>query len=150
MQILVISSDGFDDNLTFLSVLRMIRLLRLFVIMNKVQKTRAAYKKKSYLKLGSPVERVMDLLADLKNRSEEETVADLEWVMQLIASDKLYSIDLRNAGGGKMDSEMAAFLTDNLGLKKEAGDLDGESETGTATDSVTSLSQVTRGRRLVL
>jgi len=113
----------FTNSLGFLRIVRLIRLVRIFVVMNKVQKARAAYKRTKYLKLGSPVDRVMELLADIKQRLEEqEDKADVAWIMHLIASDKLYSIDLRSAGGGNLDTEMAAWLVGNMGMKKEAGE----------------------------
>jgi len=153
MQILVVSSSkGIGNDLTFLSALRMIRLLRLFVILNKVQNTRERRKKEKYMKLGAPVERVMTLLDELKTneiglasseiQTVEEQQADLTWIMQLIASDKLYTIDLRTAAGGKMSSDMAAFLTANMGMKKETVGDDADTDaTGVDDSSVTSLSQ---------
>ena len=67
----------------------MLRLVRLFVVMNKVQKAQRAYKKAKYLKLGSPVERVMELLSEMKTRTDEDVdLADISWIMHLISSDK--------------------------------------------------------------
>jgi len=114
-------------------------------VMNKVQKTRAAFKKTRYLKMGSPVERVMELLRQLKEKAPSDDMqADLEWIIQLIASDKLYTIDLR--AGGKLDKDMAAWLTSNMGMRKET-EVDGESDT-TGGDTVTSLSQADGLKRM--
>ena len=60
-----------------LSIARVLRLVRLFVVMNKVQKARAAYKKTKYLKTGSPVERVIDLLGDMKGKVEDDLALTL-------------------------------------------------------------------------
>ena len=60
-----------------LRVVRIFRLVRLFVVMNKVQKAQRAYKKAKYLKLGSPVERVMELLGEMKNRIEGDESEDV-------------------------------------------------------------------------
>lgn len=74
-----------SGSFNFLRIVRLIRLVRLFVVMNKVQKAQRAYKKAKYLKLGSPVERVMELLTEMKSRLEEdEDVADITWIMHLI------------------------------------------------------------------
>ena len=91
----------------------------------------------------------MSLLTELKakcigsdTQTMEEQQADLDWIMQLIASDKLYTIDLRTAAGGKLSADMAAFLTANMGMKKETvgmGDTDSEV---TDTSDITSMSQV--------
>jgi len=113
---------------------RLVRLVRLFIVMNKVQNARTAYKRTKYLKLGSPVERVMDLLTDMKSRADEEDDnQDITWIMHLIASDKLYSIDIQSLGAGQ-DSEMAAFLTGDMGLKQNT-DKDFDDADGTATDA---------------
>ena len=129
--ILTFLVDG-ASSFSFLRIVRLVRLVRLFVVMNKVQKAQRAYKKAKYLKLGSPVERVMELLSEMKNRIEEaDDVADIAWIMHLISSDKLYTIDIRAAGGGNLSSEMTAWLEDNLGMKK---DIDHEAEdTGTTS-----------------
>eukprot|EP00965_Chrysotila_dentata_P006916 225833-Pleurochrysis_carterae.AAC.1 len=100
----------------FLSALRMVRLLRLFVVLNKVQNTRSAYKKTQILKAGPPVERVMQMLNELKDHAETDDMAtDIEWIVSLIASDKLYSMDLHVAG--KVDDEMRNYLK-GMGIKK--------------------------------
>jgi hypothetical protein len=57
---------------SFLRIVRLVRLVRLFVVMNKVQKAQRAYKKAKYLKLGSPVERVMELLGDMKHKVQDK------------------------------------------------------------------------------
>lgn len=104
----------------FLRIVRLVRLVRLFVVMNKVQKLQRGIKKAKYLKLGSPVERVMELLNEMKTRLDaDEDVADITWIMHLIASDKLYTIDIRSAGGANLSTEMTAWLENNMGMKKD-------------------------------
>ena len=72
------------------------------------------------MKLGSPVERVMELLAEFKNKIEDpDDVADISYIMGLISSDKLYTIDIRSAGGANLSSEMTAWLENNMGMKKD-------------------------------
>jgi len=134
---------GLATKLAFLSILRMVRLMRLFVVMNKVQKTRQAYKKSRYLKLGPPVERVIELLKDLQTKAETDGMAaDIDWIIQLIAADKLYTVDLRT--NAMVDKDMSAWLTSNMGMKKdkdmaalEDNTIDGSTDAG---DSVASLS----------
>jgi len=136
LTIVPVTSGSFN----FLRIVRLVRLVRLFVVMNKVQKAQRAYKKAKYLKLGSPVERVMELLADMKGRLEEaEDVADVSWIMHLISSDKLYTIDIRSAGGANLSSEMTAWL-ENMGMKKDI-DLDGDDTDSNATNSTLSAAQ---------
>ena len=117
--VMVIGEFVFTSNLSFLRVVRLVRLVRLFIVMNKVQNARTAFKRTKYLKLGSPVEKVMDMLSDMKSRTEEEEdIGDIAWIMHLIASDKLYSIDLQSLGAGQSD-EMKAFLQGDMGIKKD-------------------------------
>tara|TARA_B110001452_G_scaffold263814_1_gene265818 strand:+ start:457 stop:2259 length:1803 start_codon:yes stop_codon:yes gene_type:complete len=137
------SSTGVASNL--LRIARLLRLLRLFVVMNKVQKARAAYKKVKYLKLGSPVERVIDMLGEFKAKvPAEEDQQDLQWIMDLIASDKLYTINIKNIGADIKDKEMSDYLAQNMGMKKEV-DLDGGTDVGSEEDDITSLSQAEGG-----
>jgi hypothetical protein len=89
VQIFVLVTVSTSAGFSFLRIIRLIRLVRLFVVMNKVQKASRAYKKAKYLKLGSPVERVMELLGEMKQRTEDESdLADISWIMHLISSDK--------------------------------------------------------------
>jgi len=137
LTIVPVTSGSFN----FLRIVRLVRLVRLFVVMNKVQKAQRAYKKAKYLKLGSPVERVMELLSEMKSRlEEEEDVADISWIMHLIASDKLYTIDIRSAGGANLSSEMTAWLENNLGMKKDI-DFDGDETESNATTSTLASAQ---------
>lgn len=137
LQILLLTllAGGASGSFNFLRIVRLVRLVRLFVVMNKVQKAQRAYKKAKYLKLGSPVERVMELLSEMKGRlEEEEDVADISWIMHLIASDKLYTIDIRSAGGANLSSEMTAWLENNMGMKKDM-DLNGDDTESNGTTS---------------
>ena len=52
------------------------------------------------------------------------------------ASDKLYTIDIRSAGGDALSSEMTAWLENNMGMKKDI-DLDGDD--GATTDMTTAM-----------
>ena len=119
-----------------LSIARVLRLVRLFVVMNKVQKARAAYKKTKYLKTGSPVERVIDLLGDMKGKVEDdEDKVDIQWIMDLIASDKLYTINIKNVVADVKDKDMAAFLSQEMNIKKDVDlDADGDSHAGDGDD----------------
>ena len=109
MQSLVVWSGG-SFNLSFLRIVRLVRLVRLFIVMNKIQNARTAYKRTKYLKLGSPIDRVMELLTDMKGRAEDEDdEADIGWIMHLIASDTLYAVDLSSISDGG-DAETVAFI----------------------------------------
>ena len=116
----------------FMRIVRLIRLVRLFTVMNKLQKARSAYKKAKYLRIGTPVEKVMELLGQMRETSEtDEDGQDVAWIMDLIATDKLYTIDVRK--NTSMSAEMSAFITANLGLKNEDPDDDTATDAGSTT-----------------
>ena len=76
LQILVMAVfQSGNSSFSFLRIVRLVRLVRLFVVMNKVEKAQRAYKKAKYMRLGSPVERVMELLGDMKGKFEETDAA---------------------------------------------------------------------------
>ena len=132
LQIIVLADESIETKgLGFLRIVRLIRLVRIFVVMNKVQKARTAYKMSKLLKLGSPVDRVMELLQNMRMRcDDEEDEADVQWILQLIASDKLYEIDLSSTGVGSLDTEMTAYLVGQVGVKKEKQDVEEQKQIG--------------------
>lgn len=55
----------------------------------------------------SPLEQVTEYLGFLKSKARnKQAERDLEWIMHLVASDKLYSIDLRKSNNN-LDTEMS-------------------------------------------
>ena len=116
-----------DDWAAFLPGLRIVRLLRLFIILNRVQHARKQVK---YLSFSSPLEQVTECLGVLKNKARnKEAEADLEWILHLISSDKLYSIDMLRHSMNALDSEMSHFLSENLGM--QVHEAEGENASGT-------------------
>lgn len=114
--------SGGKGQTSFLGVLRLVRLLRLFVVMNKIQSRREQYKRSRHLKLNSsPAERVMELLAEMKAKvaARADTgvlVVDIDWIINLIISEKLYAIELKT---DKVDGELSAFLLQSVGARKK-------------------------------
>lgn len=129
VQLHYVSSGGHGLGSSYLGLLRMVRLLRIFVVMNKIQRQRDLFKRKKQLKGSSALDRVLEIFDELKLKlaersGAEASVADIEWTVNLIVSEKLYKIDLRNVHGGKVDGEMNAFLMGTMGLlavKNSAG-----------------------------
>ena len=67
-------------------------------------------KKAQYRRSGSPVERVLEILTRLKKHSESaQTRDDIAFIMDIIISDQLYSVNLSTATAG-LSKEMAAFI----------------------------------------
>jgi cAMP-specific phosphodiesterase 4 len=141
--------SGGKGQTSFLGVLRFVRLLRLFVVMNKIQSRREQYKRSRHLQFNySPAERVMKLLAGMKARvaaraDTKALVVDIDWIINLIISEKLYSIELKT---DKVDGEMSAFLLGTVGGRKKK---EAERDTSLAPEPVRGLRSGPRRRSSV-
>tara|TARA_B100000795_G_scaffold99369_1_gene73060 strand:+ start:1352 stop:1705 length:354 start_codon:yes stop_codon:yes gene_type:complete len=49
---------------------------------------------------------------------DDEDIQDIQWIMDLIASDKLYTINIKNVVADVKDKDMAAFLSQEMNIKK--------------------------------
>ena len=84
--------------------------------MNKIQRSRATAavmrKKAKYRKVGSPVERVIDILHGLKAHLDNDADRDnITFIIDVIVSDQLYVVNIGGGGqDGGVNAEMAAFL----------------------------------------
>lgn len=118
-------TTGGHGQTSFLGVLRMVRLLRLFVVMNKIQTQREQQKRARHLKANSsPAERVMELLSEMKSRvvprpGSETLAGDIDWMIELMVSERLYTIDLMHVHDDRVDSEMTAFLSGTAGTRSK-------------------------------
>lgn len=115
------SNSGAEAGSTLASLARLVRLVRIFrilTVMNKVQKSRASAhvlsKKAKYRKLGSPVERVLEILLRLK-RDPLDGVEDrenLSFIIDMIVSDQLYTVSVNK---DDISGDMASWLS-NAGV----------------------------------
>ena len=64
---------------------------------------------------------------------DDEDKNDIQWIMDLIASDKLYTINIKNVVADVKDKDMAAFLSQEMNIRKDL-DLDGETDPGDSED----------------
>jgi len=85
------------SSVDFLNILRVVRLFRLAVIINKLQRSREAAamrsKRAMYKRLGAPVEKVLQFLTELRARqSAKRDQENIDWMMEVIASDELYAV----------------------------------------------------------
>ena len=85
------------SSVDFLNILRVVRLFRLAVIINKLQRSREAAamrsKRAMYKRLGAPVEKVLTFLTELRARqSAKRDQENIDWMMEVIASDELYAV----------------------------------------------------------
>lgn len=91
-------------------VLRLMRLLRLVLILRKAAKKASPRRPPGTgPALTSPIERVLSLVRDVSELKKGVTPKDkenLEWVQDVISSNKLYSIAVENMGrSGKQNSD---------------------------------------------
>ena len=90
--------------------MRLVRIFRLLTVMNKVQKSRASAhvlsKKAKYRKLGSPVERVLEILLRLKRDPLDgvQERENLSFIIDMIVSDQLYTVSVNEDIGKDMAS----------------------------------------------
>jgi hypothetical protein len=129
----------------FLNLLRIIRLFRLAVIINRLQRSRDAAamrsKRAMYRRMGAPVEKVLNFLSEFRARQRSQRDQyNIDWMMEVIASDELYAVadfDEENiiAGGAAASGtgnagDMARFLSSETGLaRRRQGSFDeGEDE----------------------
>ena len=117
-----------------INTLRVIRLFRLAVIINRLQRSRDAAamrrKRAMYRRMGAPVEKVLQFLTNLRARTNKQRDQyNIDWMMEVIASDELYSVaefdeeTLATMQGGSAGSaDMSRFLGAETGLARKPGD----------------------------
>lgn len=109
------------------SILRLVRLFRLITIFNKVHRSRKSanllHKKRSHKRIGSKIERVLDILK--REKGECDSMADrskYDFVLDMIVSDRLYSVTVTQTE--TVTAEMAGFLnnfsTPQIGVPNSA------------------------------
>eukprot|EP00325_Prymnesiales_sp_UTEX-LB-985_P034274 CAMPEP_0174722044 /NCGR_PEP_ID=MMETSP1094-20130205/37589_1 /TAXON_ID=156173 /ORGANISM="Chrysochromulina brevifilum, Strain UTEX LB 985" /LENGTH=680 /DNA_ID=CAMNT_0015922829 /DNA_START=74 /DNA_END=2116 /DNA_ORIENTATION=+ len=108
-------SSGLDTALALLRVFRIVRIFRLVIILNKFKRTREAAAvlrlKAKYRRQGSPVERVLEVLQNLKRKSEVSADREnLTFMMDVIVSGDLYTVSVSASNQGETDSGYSTFL----------------------------------------
>ena len=86
--ILALIPEDVLTSVSFLSVLRVVRLFRLAVIINKLQRSREAAamrsKRAMYKRLGAPVEKVLTFLSELRSRlPKARDQENIDWMMEV-------------------------------------------------------------------
>jgi len=128
----LVPSSAIASGGNFLNLLRIIRLLRLALIFSRLQRSRDAAamrsKRAMYRRLGAPVERVLTFLTEFKGRQRAKRDQDnIDWMMEVIASDELYSVAefdeetlsaMQGAAGGAGPNDMSRYLTETTGLAR--------------------------------
>lgn len=96
-------------------LLRLLRVFRLILVMNKLQKTREAAsimrKKAKYKRAGSPVEKVLDILQKLKKTFDKPDDRDnINFIVDIIVNEQLYTVNMHGGEGSGISAEMSAYL----------------------------------------
>merc|ERR1711998_10499 len=115
MGILVVAGNNDSsgqNNMALLRLLRMGRLMRIFLLMNKMQRTKDALRRRQQRrryknKIDLPVYRVVEILEELKANAETmQDRAHLDWILEMVSSDKLYTATINNTGEGGSNEEV--------------------------------------------
>lgn len=96
-----------------LKIRSIFRLLRVFLLVRKLNALRIKreQQKKNRISLASgdirsPLERVLEILNDVRDRldpDEEKIMLDVNYVVKIIASNKLYEMDIEDDGSTKSE-----------------------------------------------
>ena len=131
----------------FLNLLRIIRLLRLALIFSRLQRSRdnAAMRSKRamYRRMGAPVEKVLTFLTEFKGRQRHKRDQDnIDWMMEVIAADELYSVAefdeetlsaMQGAAAGGA-GDMSRYLSMETGIVRRRAEDSFEIEKGEVED----------------
>jgi len=115
---------GLENTRGILRVFRLVRILRVVVILNKIKRSREnaqiMRKKAKYKRQGSPVERVVEILQRFRRKAESSVEREnLAFIIDAIISDQLYTVTASETAG--MTTEMSAFLLEGgAQTKKQA------------------------------
>jgi len=125
-------------SVNFLGLLRFARFFRLAVIINKLQRSREAAamrsKRAMYKRMGAPVEKVLTFLTELKERLNIREHDNIDWMMEIIASDELYAVAefdedailaMQSTGGASVET-MKQYLSTETGLAARKADPEDE------------------------
>jgi hypothetical protein len=114
------------------------RLLRVVVVITRIQRSRERYRRNKMVGLAAPVEKVFEIITELRRKvAHPEDDKALAWTMDLIAKEELYKVSINDSKHSSMHltAEMTDWLRSNLqsslpsGLLK-SGDSDGSKSRG--------------------
>merc|ERR1712216_65539 len=112
-----VSSAGVQNNMTLLRIIRVVRIFRVLLVMNKIQKSRDKYKRAKYLKVGSPVEKVFEILGELKESLDgPDDQENIQWILELIANETLYKVNFNPIENTEMGAELTDWLNAEMGV----------------------------------
>lgn len=158
MTILVLTTNILEAGgsaVALLPLFKVIRLLRVVLVMTRLQRTHDRMRRMRMVGLAAPVEKVFEIITELRQKIiHTEDDKALAWTMDLIAKEELYKVsftDSKSSSGMHLTAEMTDWLRSNLqaslpgGLLKAQGSLD-SSQSGKRQGSISGPGP-TNGRR---
>ena len=97
---------------------QLVRLLRVVLVMTRLQRSRERYRRMKMVGLAAPVEKVFEIITELRRKAiHQEDDKALAWIMDLIAKEELYKVnftDSKHSSGMHLTAEMTDWLRSNL------------------------------------
>ena len=122
------------DGLSLLPFFKVARLLRVVLVMTRIQRSRERYRRMKMVGLAAPVEKVFEIIGELRRKvTHQEDDKALAWTMDLIAKEELYKVnftDSKHSSGMHLTAEMTDWLRSNLQASLPGGLLKGGGSDG--------------------
>ena len=109
-------------SMPILRVVKVVRLVRVVLAMTRIQRSRDRYRRTKMCGIGAPVDRVFEMIEELKLKvKEEDDEKTLAWTMELIAKEQLYTGSfVSQSNNHLMSAEMTDWVRSNLTVTRAA------------------------------
>lgn len=106
-------------SMPILRVVKVVRLVRVVLAMTRIQRSRDRYRRTKMCGIGAPVDRVFEMIEELKLKvKEEDDEKTLAWTMELIAKEQLYTGSfVSQQNNHLMSADMTDWVRSNLQVK---------------------------------
>ena len=112
----VLQSGG--SAVSLLPLFKVVRLLRVVLVMTRLQRSRERFRRMKMVGLAAPVEKVFEIIGELREKvAHDADEKALAWTMDVIAKEELYKAsftDSRSSSGMHLTAEMTDWLRSNL------------------------------------
>ena len=102
--VVLLSNSSIDDSSSssavyaLLPLFKVVRLLRVVLVMTRIQRSRERYRRMKMVGLAAPVEKVFEIISDLRRKvTHQEDDKALAWTMDLIAKEELYKVNFSDS-----------------------------------------------------
>lgn len=121
MTLIALSTDLLEEGsagISLLPLFKVVRLLRVVLVMTRMQRSRERLWRMKMVGLAAPVEKVFEIISELRRKvTHQEDDKALAWTMDLIAKEELYKVnfsDSKHSSGMHLTAEMTDWLRSNL------------------------------------